>query len=604
MDRLPWEATDSCWLVQGPVRLNIEAFVPEKLPKPDIGALRSMCVLQVIVQPNDSVLEVSIFVNRTRVSRHKQFPATISLELLQSSLHQASLQMSVNNEGISTNIPLPPIPQSQSAICYPTFHHSYPSGLTLSLTWIHPPQRFTLSRIPAANDRTNALILSLDLNEHREENPRNLRRHSIEKSLDDLIDQYLKKCVNATQSVSKISKHLVEPHIALGVIASRWIGDFLAGLSPMKLLLGEISDAVRVHAILADPCPQQGVNSFLVIELLDLESSILHALKSKPLSADTEAFLDLPSEGELLRITLIQEEIDSVVSPTRSRQFSPSMKPGSRMWKRQEIDSIEITVREIRQPVIHIRLNCTPVVKIKINFRRTPRNVAWINEICPILNGFPDILHDFIFQFIHRNRHHYALGLVTTLGGSTTTIFHFLRATEIFFARPTQSAKQAFDGLCSIPTLTHPTLLSMQVPWLSIDEIIRFNSCGDHQKTFILYSFLQNSSETKRRPHLVLCQMQLSEIELAIVDSQSIWSVQRKKSWAINDQSCPIKYVLTVVTESNIYLLNPRTLVSTLLHFSPVEHARDRLFNENDTAVQDFLIKRLTEIPPSVLRFG
>lgn len=433
----------------------------------------------------------------------------------------------------------------------------------------------------------------------------------LTRTLDEMLEEYIELFACLSDSV-RSSPNVIEPYIHIWDILGNRINSLLSWLNPVRWLFGESADSVNVRASLM---PNDLVSPrrfdtcmFLLVELLS-EGEVLHAVKSRSLSSNVESFLDLPCDGEMIRLTLLEEDAEiSPRSPSRSRvgslspnrygqsgsfRISPSGTrncPRSATGSARLVEQIDINRREMRQSPARFNL-CGGRASI-CNVRlatSVSRRVEWMSEILPTCVSTGDRLVGFMLEWIRSGSNDglYPIGVVVLLDRSMTTLFDVLR-TEVELQDPrSDPINHVFRNLHEIPSLCATGLFELQHPWLSTNQIHEYNICGNHQKSILFHSYLHDKAG---HPMTALCLLHSSEIEFMVLFDERIWSVQRNKTWRLDDPAGSVKCILTVIFEDNIYLnLNRRSKVSECMeslrgelkgHWCPLFRAQDSLYKQ------------------------
>jgi hypothetical protein len=416
-------------------------------------------------------------------------------------------------------------------------------------------------------------------------------------TMDELLAEYAEKLQSNSSTVRK-TQFTSEAFIDLRFILTKLWRNVKSKLDPVRLIFGEVADSVHIYARHTTGIRDRF--TYLVVEVLG-EDEVLHAVKSRPLSSKVDSFIDLPFEGQRIRLTLIEEEQSSSMSPSKSR-LSPSHYRSSPSRSgyacARNLGSVELSLTDMRKNQIVLNLGPPDAsLKLKVDLP-TALRMSWLEEILPLRSCVGGELEKFILEWMTKAPNTtYPLGLVNGLDGNVFTIFDFMHCV---FPQNFDN-EELFRQICSIMTLEYPEIHTMGLPWLIPSELANLKTCNKLQKSVLLFvAYTQRG-----RTILFLCEMKTSEIELLVVHNDRIFSPSRQSTWAIHETDVPVCRVLTVVLADNIFVnRSPTSLVDSLKTFNgEAKGSWLPLFGPNDQHFKNLLHDRLERMltEPSIL---
>ena len=638
MTLAPWETIDSDWVSHVPTRFNLSALVivPDE---PDPEPPNKGGKLSIVIDSLELDIEIAPFkitmvmdgkhVFETFISHLPLvYPIDAEIEFLNSPpLHLKCVLSDVSGAleyGSTIFASIPPQPACEACV-YPRYYNSLNvlnrrgtiiGNIQIQQQWL---ELCTLNKTIEQDDSNNEprprvtrdclklIPLPTTVSEAITRPPPPPAR-----TLDEMLDDYIELFAYSSNSI-RSSPYVIEPYIPVWTILGDWVNSLLSRLNPIRWIFGETADALHVYASLTSDellSPRRAdANMFLLVELLS-EGEVLHAVKSRPLSSTIECFLDLPCEGESIRLTLLEEDVEiapsspskarsGFQSPTRlgqplSARFSPSSNRSGVRYVTgapRIIEQVDIQRREMRKASARcaIRGVHASICNVRLATRVAGR-CGWLAEILPSCITAGDKLLRFMLGWIRSmsDDGFYPIGIAVLLDGSLTTLFDILRTDVELVGRETDfTIDDAFRCIHRIPAFPATGLLELQNPWLSVNQIQEYNFCGNHQKSFLFHSYIQGEAGDSI---IALCELHSSEVEFMVIYSGCFWSVPRNKTWKVDDEVGSVKRILTVIMGENIYLNLRRTsklseCIESVTgrskgHWSPLFGAQDMPFQQ------------------------
>jgi len=598
----PWESTRNHWLIEGPIRFNVESLTVKTPPNKPLS--ENKCKLELTLErPRDPEVAFSIYLGKKLVSRYPRFPVTAELELIGNDIERKVLNIALNM-GEKESIPFPAIPKNTSSYLMLSLHHETIAGIVVTARWIEPPKtkgiHFVNTYDTAINDAKSydPLALPWATFESLITTPSEPEIASFEQQL-DLYAALLKAPPNR-------SLHVSQPNIDVWTMVKSAGQSVLDRFNLVKLFLGEVADSIRIYASLRLRS-SAGKYEYLLVELMDDEDTVLHAVKSKALTVENSAFLDLPLDGAVMKLTVMQEDPDPQQSPRHSKSMSPynnkrlgTPTSPSRVWARHNLAAVNLRLSELRRSDIRFDL-ATVAIELELDIKRLP---SWISRVLPIPSEHTDPILTHVENWMRAccesSKNAIPLGIAYSLTGQPKTIFHYSRVT---IKTKLNSSEEVFSAIIRIPTLRHPELLSVQAPWLAASDISKYDACGDHQKTVLFHSYLREHAPSTCLI-LALCEMKTTETEPVVISNGRLWSINREKIWDIQDKDCPVDAVLSIVTDSNIFVFRTPTKVQSVVDLSLLANSPNcfQLFGHTDDEIKRRMLDEIRNLPVEVIK--